>query len=128
MRRIARLSLIAAALLLTVASNAAATTITNGTVKLGINPQGDLNARDDAGTGPFGVTYVPTGNDGTRQGCLCEGWGAGAGGPVAFSARANQARANVGYQQVSFTRTESSAVSVVDITSGAVPTPTLRLT
>ena len=30
----------------------------------------------------IGVTYNATGNDGTRSGCLCEGWGAGAGGPT----------------------------------------------
>lgn len=45
--------------------------ISNGTIDLGINPEGDLN-----GAG-VGIRYIPTGNDGIIPGCPCEGWGAG---------------------------------------------------
>jgi hypothetical protein len=57
--------------------------ITNGTVQLGVNRDGSLNV----GGGPrssgkpisttiVGLRYVPTGAEGTADGCLCEGWGA----------------------------------------------------
>ena len=53
--------------------------ITNGTVLLAVNPTGELNTSDAtgsaAGPGDAGLTYVPTGNDATSPGCLCEGWG-----------------------------------------------------
>jgi hypothetical protein len=50
--------------------------ITNGTVKLGINCEGSLNAPggDD---GTVGIRYVATNNDATAAGCECEGWGVG---------------------------------------------------
>src|SRR3954454_8468621 len=122
--RTALAAVLAVAVALLVAGPALATTITNGTVTLGVNPQGDLNSSDDLGY--FGVAYNATGNDGTRAGCQCEGWGAGAGGPTQFSGRANEAAGNSGYTPVSFTSTASSAVSVVDILNGQ--TPALRLT
>jgi hypothetical protein len=117
-------AMVATIALLGLASQASATTITNGTVTLGVNPQGDLNSSDSAGF--FGVTYNATGNDGTRAGCPCEGWGAGAGGPTEFQARANENAGNDGYTPVSFTSTATSAVSVVDILRGGVAA--LRLT
>src|SRR3954451_15778699 len=63
------------------AATAGAATITNGTVSLGVNPEGDLNAQDAASGALICVTYNATGNDGTRQGLPAEGWGAGASGP-----------------------------------------------
>ncbi|WP_400993637.1 hypothetical protein [Agromyces sp. GXQ0307] len=53
--------------------------ITNGTILLAVNPTGELNTEDAtgsaAGPGDAGLAYVPTGNDSTSPGCLCEGWG-----------------------------------------------------
>ena len=49
--------------------------ISNGTVVLGVNPEGHLNAFDPV-TGDFrGVQYLPTGGDAISPGCQCEGWG-----------------------------------------------------
>ena len=127
MRRITLLA-VAATALLGLASPASAVNISNGTVKLGLNPEGDLNATDPA-TGEFiGVTYVPTGNDGTRAACACEGWGAGANGPTPFVGIANRDSGNSNIQPVSFVTSASqdSAVSVVDILRGG--TPAMRLT
>jgi hypothetical protein len=126
MRRTAALALTATLAVLGLASSASAATISNGTITLGINPQGDLNSTAASGGPLIGVTYNPTGNDGTRGGCPCEGWGAGAGGPTPFNAIANEQNGNTGYQQVSFTTSASSAVSVVNILRG--DTPALRLT
>ena len=124
MRRILVLALLTAGLL-GLASPAGAVTITNGKVTLGVNPSGDLNDT----TAQVGVTYNATGNDGTVSGCPCEGWGAGAGGPVRFEGRANEqlggASSNV--VPVSFVSNATSAVSVVDILSPS-GVPTLRLT
>lgn len=53
--------------------------ITNGTVLLAVNPTGELNTSDAtgsaAGPGDAGLGYLPTNNDSTSPGCLCEGWG-----------------------------------------------------
>src|SRR5829696_10278499 len=117
-----RIALLAGMLTLLLASPAAAATISNGTVTLGVNPQGDLNDQ----TAQLGLTYNATGNDGTFQGCPCEGWGAGAAGPTRFEGRANQSSGNTGYVPVSFTSTATSAVSVVDVLRDGVPA--LRLT
>ena len=122
MRRLAAIVLVGLLALLGLAAQASAATITNGTVTLGVNPQGDLN---DA-TANQGLTFNATGFDGTRAGCACEGWGAGAGGPTAFQGRANESAGNDGYRQVSFTFSGTSAVSVVDVLRADVPA--LRLT
>jgi hypothetical protein len=123
MRRLAVILLIAALALLGLASQASATVITNNTVKLGLNPAGDLN--DLAAN--IGLTYVPTGNDGTRQGQPAEGWGAGAGGVTVFQGRANEdLGGGTGFTQGSFSATASTATSVVDILRGGLPA--LRLT
>jgi Bacterial Ig-like domain (group 1) len=106
-------------------------TITNGVVKLGVNDLGQLNF-SDPDTGEFtGVTYVPTGNDGTRAGCPCEGWGAGAGdgsGNPVFQGRANNFSGIDGVSLVSFTSNPAmtEATSIVDVLNGA--TPALRVT
>lgn len=54
--------------------------ISNGTVQLGINPAGQLNVPgpDSAQFTPYvGLRYLPTNNEATAPGCLCEGWGVG---------------------------------------------------
>jgi len=88
----------------------ASAVITNGTISLGVFDQGHLNYQS------VGVTYVPTGNDGTSPGCLCEGWGAGTGGADLFSGDASVDLGGVNnIDLVSFTSTASTAVSVVTI-------------
>lgn len=112
-----RAAVLAAMLLaVTAASAHAGAVIDNGTVRLGINDHGDLNF----GTPEFaGVMFVPTGNDGTRAGCPCEGWGAGNGSAAeggVFSGFANRDRggpSNV--DLVSFTSDATSATSVTTI-------------
>lgn len=58
---------------------APAVCIDNGTILLAVNPTGELNTSDatgsKAGAGDAGLEYLPTGNDATSPGCLCEGWG-----------------------------------------------------
>jgi hypothetical protein len=55
--------------------------ITNGTIGLGVNPQGHLNMFPNpaipsaAGTIPYGLRDLRTGWESTAPGCLCEGWG-----------------------------------------------------
>jgi hypothetical protein len=124
MRRIALL-VCGLALAVLPAATAGAATISNGTVSLGVNPEGDLNATDPASGQLIGVTYNPTGNDGTRQGLPAEGWGAGAAGPGQFEGRANRYAGTEGFRQVSFTSNASSAVSIVDVLDGE--TAVLRL-
>ena len=75
--------------------------IDNGTVQLGINPEGHLNVEggvpSSAGptSGPtsvVGLRYVPTNAESTAPGCLCEGWGVSDGDEEAgtFSGWANR--------------------------------------
>ena len=122
MRRLITFALAGTLAVLGLASSAAATTITNGTVTLGVNPSGSINDR----AAEVGLLFNGTGNDGTFPGCPCEGWGAGAGGPTQFQAAANEDAGNVGFRQGAFTFTGATAHSVVDIVQG--DTPALRLT
>lgn len=91
--------------------------ISNGTVALGVNDYGQLNYNDGARF--VGVTYEATGNDGTRAGCECEGWGAGVADPAGdFSGSANNSVTGPGglnLDLVSFTSDASTATSVVTI-------------
>lgn len=52
-------------------SAANAAVVSNGTIQLGINPQGHII---DSPT-QIGINFLPTGNDGISPGCACEGWG-----------------------------------------------------
>ena len=67
--------------------------IDNGTVQLGINPEGHLNVHGPASSGGVafvGLRFVPTNNEATAPGCLCEGWGvANAAAGDQFSGYAN---------------------------------------
>ena len=71
-------------------ANAATTegaVISNGTVQLGVNAQGDLNydcvgagdtgcpGASASGARVVGLRYVPLNLESTAPGCLCEGWG-----------------------------------------------------
>src|SRR5205085_5913022 len=102
-------------------SRAAATSaiIDNGTIQLGVNDIGDLNApggtpSSGTGTTTVGVRYKPLNSDATAPGCACEGWGvADAGSGV--SGWANQSAGTSNVTPLSFTSTASTAVSVVRI-------------
>src|SRR5262249_10584220 len=98
---------------------APAVCIDNGTVLLAVRPEGDLNSTDGtgsaAGEGDVGLEFLPTGNDSTSPGCLCEGWGA-ADATSGVTGFANVSTDGVvGMKRVSFTHTASTAVSVVNI-------------
>lgn len=101
---------VALASAVSVAPVAAQAVISNGTISLGVFEQGHLNYDS------YGVRYLPTNNDGTSPGCLCEGWGAGvAGGEVGRASVANGGINNVTVQ--SFESTATTATSVVRIGS-----------
>ena len=94
--------------------------VDNGTILLAINPEGHLNALDGtgskAGEGSVGLDYLPTNNDSTAPGCLCEGWGAadadsGITGYANISSDGGAFHLNV----ERFDVTASTAVSVVTI-------------
>ncbi|GGK70049.1 cell wall-binding repeat-containing protein [Ornithinimicrobium pekingense] len=98
-------------------------TITNGTVTLGVWNTGELNvpagATDSGGSTDVGLRFVPTGNEATSIGCLCEGWGAAdaTSGVSGFTDRELGGPANLRVE--SFTATADSAVSTVVIDDGA---------
>ncbi len=48
--------------------------ITNGTLRLGVSPDGHLDVALDLAT-ILGLVYLPTGADALIHGCWCEGWG-----------------------------------------------------
>jgi subtilisin family serine protease len=79
--------------------------ITDGTVTLGVNQEGDLNAQG------FGVRYAPTGHDAVTPGCWCEGWGVSAGAEWGGANR-NQGVTNLSMED-DFADTVSKALSQV---------------
>lgn len=119
------LALAAAALAGGAASAAsAAAIISNGTIQLGVDDLGQLNVPGGtpspvSGTTAVGLRFVPTGNEATSHGCLCEGWGVGIGG-TATGGFANNSRGTGGLTLVSFTSTASTATSVVSAGGGAL--------
>ena len=93
--------------------------IDNGTVLLAVLPQGHLNVENGAGSKagarPVGLHFLPTHNEATAPGCLCEGWGAADAG-TGVTGYANVSTDGVqGISLESFTFTDSTAVSVVTI-------------
>ena len=48
--------------------------ISNGTLRLGVNPEGHLDTAPGPAA-PLGLVYVRTGADALIHGCWCEGWG-----------------------------------------------------
>jgi hypothetical protein len=112
-----KLTLAAAALVLST-SLAHAVVITNGTVSLGVNADGELN---DAAS-QIGLTHNATGFESTFDGCPCEGWGVGNGDTLVWGG-ANQAShgpGGVNISNVSFVSGASTATSVVDIVGGGL--------
>lgn len=90
--------------------------IGNGTIELGVNQMGDLNASDST-SGLTGLRYAPTGADALTPGCLCEGWGAGdpASGVSGYADQANGIASTM--TLLGYTTTASTAVSRVRIGS-----------
>ncbi len=102
----------------------AAAIISNGTVTLGVDNFGQLNvaggtASPVTGTTSVGLRYVPTGNEATSHGCLCEGWGVGIGG-TAIGGSANNDDGVSGLSLTSFTSDATTATSVVSVGGGAL--------
>lgn len=91
--------------------------IDNGTIQLGIHPEGQLNvccgATSLGGTDVVGLRYLPTKAESTAPGCLCEGWGV-ADAISGESGWANEADGGTyNLDLVSFESTETTARSVV---------------
>jgi hypothetical protein len=114
----------AGAALLAAPSTFAAAIIDNGTVQLGVDDYGQLNPESIMGdpspydgTTIVGLRYLPTGNESTSHGCLCEGWGVGIGETGAYGS-ANNDYGVSNLTAVSFVSDATSATSVVELTSG----------
>lgn len=93
--------------------------IDNGTVQMGVHPEGHLNvpggsASSGTDTTYVGLRYMPTNAESTAPGCLCEGWGVGD-AISGVSGSANQDDGIFNISVVEFTSTATSARSVVDV-------------
>ena len=89
--------------------------ITNGTITLGVNQSGDLNAPGGpSNVGYTGLYFNLTGNEATAPGCLCEGWGVGI-LSTGVSGYANESLGTANLSLVSFTSDAATAVSVVNV-------------
>ncbi|MGC8639740.1 MAG: WD40/YVTN/BNR-like repeat-containing protein [Isosphaeraceae bacterium] len=99
--------------------------INNGTIELGVNPEGNLNV--DGGTPSSGGTsttlvglrYMPTNDEITAEGTPAEGWGV-ADSTTGVTGYANRGGVAAGVSNVSvlsFTYTSSTAASVVQVGS-----------
>lgn len=112
---------------------APAVCIDNGTILLAVNPTGELNTQDatgsPAGSGDAGLAYLPTGNDATSPGCLCEGWGVAdpASGVWGGANLADLGPGGANLTVESFTSTPSTATSVVLVNNSA-SLPIFRVT
>ncbi len=101
---------------------AASAIIDNGTVQLGVDDYGQLNIPGGdpspvTGTTAVGLRYLPTGNEATSHGCLCEGWGVGI-GETGVNGWANNDFGITNLTAISFTDDGVTAQSVVELTSG----------
>lgn len=106
--------------------------IDNGTVRLGIQPQGNLIVRS-GGDSQTGITFLPTGHEALAPGCDCEGWGvADVGSGVTGHAGEDSGDSNI--SEIDFTSTATTATSVVSIpaapilAAGGTAKPTFRVT
>lgn len=106
------------------ASASASAIIDNGTVQLGVDDFGQLNIPGGAaspieGTTFVGLRYLPTGNEATSHGCLCEGWGVGIADSGVFGwANNDDGSGTSNLSLISFNSDATSATSVVELTSG----------
>ena len=97
--------------------------ISNGTIQMGINPEGHLNVlgpESAQGTTYVGLRYLPTNNESTAPGCLCEGWGVGdvTSGLSGWANEDESPRVN-NLVLDSFVSGPSSATSIVFVVPGA---------
>jgi hypothetical protein len=108
----------------------AAAIISNGTIQLGVDNFGQLNipggVPSAGGTSVVGLRYLPTGNEATAPGCLCEGWGV-ADALSGVTGYANNSQGTAGITGVSFNSTASTATSIVNI-GGAAGRPSFEVT
>ena len=112
-------SVAATAVGLALSTTAHAAIVDNGTIQLGIDLYGQLNvsggvASPVENTTPVGLRYLPTGNEATSHGCLCEGWGVGI-GDTGESGSVNNDDGVVNLSSLSFSSTSSAATSVVSM-------------
>lgn len=98
--------------------------IDNGTIQLGVDDLGQLNPTDILGDPSpvegetvVGLRFMPTGNESTSHGCLCEGWGVGI-GETGVSGFANNAAGTANLTPISFVSDAMTATSVVELTTG----------
>lgn len=98
--------------------------ITNGTIGLGVDDEGQLNIGSTnssaGGTTNYGLRDIGTNWEATAQGCLCEGWGAAVAG-TGTTVYANNA-SGTSATLVSFASTASTATSIVTSVGGAALT------
>ncbi len=88
--------------------------IDNGTVQLGVNPEGNLIS------GGVGLTFIPTGGEALAPGCPCEGWGIADLSTGEFGmAGENFGDANLSGANLIVSGTDSATTSV-DVTDGAL--------
>lgn len=96
-----------------------------GVAAASVNCEGHLNVDPEEpmpsaqGTGEVGLRFLPTNNESTAPGCLCEGWGAAdaISGVSGFANESSDGGAN-NLRLVSYTSTASTAVSVVEVIDG----------
>lgn len=103
--------------------------IDNGTILLGVNPTGELNISNGAGSASgdrsdVGLHYLPTGNDGTVAGGRYEGWGVAdrESGVWGGANRDELGPAGRNIAVTSFTSSDSTATSVVTVGDPTAPT------
>lgn len=119
---VSAVSIALGAIAITSQSAQAAAIITGGNVQLGVDSLGQLNIPGGTpspvtGTRAVGLRYLPTGNEATSHGCLCEGWGV-ADAILGVTGYANNSVGTAGLILDSFTSTASTATSVVRNTGG----------
>lgn len=93
--------------------------VSNGTILLGLNPQGHLNVPGGppslSGTTAVGLRYLPTGAEATAPGCLCEGWGVADAVSGVFGFADVSVGGVVNLDLLSFETTGTTAVSKVQV-------------
>ena len=88
--------------------------ISNGTLRLGINPEGHIDAT--SGTEDLGLEFIPTSGDALIPGCWCEGWGlADVRNSISGYASVDNGGVSSNVTVTTFDVTADSAESVVEI-------------